>query len=279
MNVVTPTSLYEALDAKHTHPEARALAGGTDLFAQWQAGVAKPDTVIALERVHDLREIVVERDGVRVGAGVSHARLVREHEIAHTFPALAEAAQTVGAPAIRAMGTIGGNIANASPAADLPPALLAYDAQVMLASLRGTRSVPVSTFFVAYRRVDLAPDELIAAIWLPRPAPGTHARYLKVGTRAAQSIAKVALGAAVRLDDHGVIVHARMAAASVAAMPVRLAAVEDALVGMRLDAAAIGAAVAAAQASVAPIDDVRSTAEYRQRVLGRLVERFLRTLA
>ncbi len=275
MNVVTPASLADALRAKHAHPEARAIAGGTDLLAQWQAGVARPPMVIALERVHDLREISAEADGLRIGAGVTHARLIREHEVAHTYPALAEAAATVGAPAIRAMGTIGGNIANASPAADIPPALLAYDAHVIVISVRGERSVPLDRFFVGYRNVDLAPDELLAAVWMPRPRPGTHARYLKVGTRAAQSIAKVALGAAIGVDAARVVTHVRLAAASVAATPIRLHDVEAALIGRALDAATIAGASAAARASVTPIDDVRSTAAYRTRILGSLVERFL----
>ena len=212
---------------------------------------------------------------MRIGAGVTHARLIREHEVAHTYPALAEAAATVGAPAIRAMGTIGGNIANASPAADVPPALLAYDAQVIVVSVRGERSMPLDHFFVGYRTVDLAPDELIAAVWMPRPDAGTYARYLKVGTRAAQSIAKVALGAAIRVDAARVVTHVRMAAASVAATPIRLFDVEVALAGRVLDTAAMARAAAAARASVTPIDDVRSTAAYRTRVLGTLVERFL----
>jgi CO/xanthine dehydrogenase FAD-binding subunit len=279
MNVVTPSSLFDALRAKDAHPDARALAGGTDLFAQWQAGAARPETVIALERVHDLREITADRDGLRIGAAVSHARLIREHEVSHGYPALAAAAQTVGAPAIRAMGTIGGNIANASPAADLPPVLLAYDAQVVLVSLRGERSVPIAQFFTGYRRVDLAADELIAAVWLPRPADATHAAYLKVGTRAAQSIAKVALGAAVVLDASRAVVHVRMAAASVAATPVRLPEVEAAIAGCRLDAATIARAADVARTTVQPIDDVRSTAAYRARILGNLVERFLGSVA
>lgn len=274
MIVHTPASLAEALAIKAAHPAARALLGGTDLLAQWQAGTAKPDELIALEPLGELKRLEVTATGLAIGAGVTHSALAHDPAVGRTWPALAEAALTVGAPAIRNMGTIGGNLVNASPAADLPPALLAYDAEVEVASRRDTRRVAIAWFFTAYRRVDLGPDELVVAIHVPQPPGGAFSGYQKVGTRAAQSIARVALAGCLAMRA-GTVGHVRLAAASIAAIPTRLASVESLLLGRPLTPATLAEARALASSSVTPIDDVRSTAEYRRYALGALVERFL----
>lgn len=229
MNVHLATSLGDALQFKGAHPSARVLLGGTDLLAQWQAGAARPDEVLALESLPELQRIQHEDAGVTIGAGVSHFAIAHDEVLTRRLPALSLAARSVGAPAIQLMGTLAGNIANASPAADLPPSLLVYDARVLIASERGERQVALEWFYTGYRRLDLGPDELIVGVQVPWPAQGTSSAYLKVGTRAAQSIARVALAGRVSATD-GVVSHVRFAAASVAATPVRLTAVED-LVG------------------------------------------------
>ena len=275
MIVFTPSSLTEALELKAGHPDSRPLLGGTDLLAQWQAGVPKPAAVIALEPLRELRSVLVSAEGAVIGAGVTHHALAHDPGVRETWPALSEAALTVGAPAIRNMGTIGGNLVNASPAADLPPALLVYDAEVEIASTRATRRVAVAWFFTAYRRVDLGPDELVVAVRMPRPPTGARSAYYKVGTRAAQSIARVGLAGCLAMDG-AYVGHVRLAAASVAALPVRLTAVESFLRGRELTETTLTDARALAASCITPIDDVRSTAEYRRHAIGALTERFLR---
>jgi CO/xanthine dehydrogenase FAD-binding subunit len=272
--VHTPRTLAEALRLKAAHPAARPLLGGTDLLAQWQTGAARPDEVIALEPIAEMKAIVESDDGITIGAGATHHALAHHPGLASRLPALAEAARTVGAPAVRNMGTIGGNMANASPAADLPPALIVYDAEVDLASAEGTRCLPVEAFFTAYRRVDLAAGELITSIGVRWPAPGTYSAYYKVGTRAAQSIARVGVAGCVRLEG-GRVTHVRLAAASVAAVPLRLRAAEQRLLHQPLSHSAILETAAAAAAEITPIDDVRSTAAYRRFAVEQLVRRFL----
>lgn len=274
MNVHVAASLADALEFKRLHPAARPLLGGTDVLAQWQAGAARPDHVLALESLGELRQLHADEEGVTIGAGVSHYALGHDRTIEARLPALAHAARTVGAPAIQMMGTVGGNVANASPAADLPPALLVYGAQVIVASKRGERRVSMEWFHTGYRRVDVGPDELIVGVRVSWPAAGSYSAYWKVGTRAAQSIARVALAGCLTLRE-GSCAAVRFAAAAVAATPIRLAAVEDVVSGQPLSAALAARARATAASSISPIDDVRGSVEYRRHALGALVERFL----
>lgn len=274
MNVHVATSLPDALQFKGAHPAARVLLGGTDLLAQWQAGVARPEELLALEALDELRRTDADDEGLTIGAGVSHFTLAHDPIVTRRFPALAQAARTVGAPAIQSMGTLAGNLANASPAADLPPALLAYDAKVVTASERGERRIALEWFYTGYRRIDLAPDELIVGVHVPWPGQDSVSAYYKVGTRAAQSIARVALAARMELRD-GLAALVRFAAASVAPTPARLTAIEDLVSGQPLSAELAARARVAVAESISPIDDVRGTAAYRRHALAALVERFL----
>ena len=172
------------------------------------------------------------------------------------------------------MGTVGGNIANASPAADLPPALLAYGADVLVASADGQRRVPIDGFFTGYRRVDLTAHELLVGVFVPWPAAGAFSAYFKVGTRAAQSIARVGLAGCLTFKGR-IVERAVLAAASVAATPLRLTEAERMLTGEALTSAVARGASRLAGSSVSPIDDVRGSAAYRRYVVGSLVERFL----
>jgi CO/xanthine dehydrogenase FAD-binding subunit len=274
MNVHLATSLTDALRFKHQYPQARPLLGGTDLLAQWQAGVNRPEDVLALESLSELRRVEVDEDGITIGAGVSHFALAHHPTIEARLPALAHAARTVGAPAIQMMGTVAGNLVNASPAADLPPALLVYEAEVVVASERGERRIALERFYLGYRRTALDADELVVGVRLAWPDPSAGSAYYKVGTRAAQSIARVALAGCLSVRG-GLAVHVRFAAASVAATPVRLPAVEEAVSGRPLSEDLAARARVVASASVSPIDDVRGSAEYRRYALGALVERFV----
>jgi CO/xanthine dehydrogenase FAD-binding subunit len=192
------------------------------------------------------------------------------------FPLLAQAASWTGSIANQNRGTLGGNLANASPAADSSPALLAYDAEVTLISAAGSRTLPYSDFHLAYKKTALRADELIMSVTMRR-SPGGHAYIRKVGTRNAMAISKVVLAGVVDIED-GVISHLRLAAASLRETPARLYATEQALAGRRVDTDAITAARAALASEVKPIDDIRSTAQYRAAVAGNLLEEFLRGL-
>jgi CO/xanthine dehydrogenase FAD-binding subunit len=190
---------------------------------------------------------------------------------------LSQAASWTGSIANQNRGTIGGNIVNASPAADSPPALLAYDATLMLVSNAGQRTLPYSEFHLGYKKTALRPDELLYSIHLMRRYQ-TYIGYIrKVGTRNAQAISKVAL-AALALVEGGVVQDIRIAAASLRETPSRLTATEQSLVGKRIDAEAVAQARAALLAETCPIDDIRSTASYRSTVAANLLEEFLRSL-
>jgi len=267
---LAPRSLAEALDALAADPSLRPLAGCTDLLVAPPS--ASPSGVLDLLRVDELRGVREVEGGIEIGATTTFSELRSSPAIGARFPALAAAAATVGAWQIQNRATLGGNVVNASPAGDSLPVLLALEATMICAAAAGRREVPAEEFFVAYRKTALAPGELLVAIRLPAPAPGTVQKFRKVGTREAQAISKVVVALAARLEGGGVAA-ARLAAGSVAATPVRLRAAEAVLLGRAPDAATAGAAGHAAAGEVTPIDDVRSTADYRRFALERVVRR------
>jgi len=279
MIALVPRSLDQALALKAEHPDAVPLAGGTDLVAGWSGGAPRPETLLVLSGVKGLLPIELSQGKLRVGAGASHAALAADAGVRERFPALARAAASVGAPAVRNMGTVGGNLVTASPAADLPPALLAYGAEAVAASsARGGRRVPLDKFFVDYRNVALVPDELLVRVELPVPAPNARCWFEKVGTRKAQACSKVSIAVYVEIGSGNRLDTVRIAAGSVAPVPKRLPETEQALTGQTLTPELAAEAGEAASREVVPIDDVRSTAEYRKHVVGGLVERFLKSL-
>lgn len=273
--VRTPRTLEEALDLRAAMPEATVLAGGTDLMVMLEAGQIQPPAVLNLWGVSGLRFVEGSPEGgMRLGALTTFADLRRRPEIP---AALRDCAATIGAAQIQARATLGGNVVNASPAGDSLPMWLALDAVFELASRRGRRHVQASRFFLSYRRVDLAGDELLVAIHLPpwRGAWGEdHMVYRKVGTRMAQSISKVVLGGRLRLEE-GRVSEARLALGSVAPVPVRLRAVEDGLLGRAPDPDL----AERVPLDISPIDDVRSTAEYRAAVAKNVVRGWLESLS
>ena len=189
------------------------------------------------------------------------------------FPLLCQAARETGSIATQNRGTLGGNIANASPAADSPPAMLVYDAELELISTRGPRFVSYHGFHTAYKKMDLAEDELLSAIHLPRRTAVWRQYYRKVGTRRAQAISKVCFAGAA-LVESGVLRDVRIALGSVAPMPLRCVQTEEVLRGQQLNAAIVAAAQIAFDLEIAPIDDMRSTARYRARVARNLLAEF-----
>ncbi|MFO7653586.1 MAG: FAD binding domain-containing protein [Candidatus Krumholzibacteriia bacterium] len=275
-----PASLGEALRLLAEHGSSLVpVAGATDLLVEQKLGRPSPVAVLDLTGLAELREISLTGDRLRIGAAATFADLHAASLVVRHFPAIAAMARQVGSVAIQNRATLGGNLVTASPAADSPPVLIALDAAARLKSSAGERTVPLASFFTGYRQTARRPDELLVAVEVPLASEGSWQAFYKVGTRRAQAIAKVCLGASARRDPGGRLVDVRLAAGSVAPVPLPLRAVEAALVGRELTAATLeavtDAADAAAAGSVRPIDDVRSTAAYRLDVLVRLVGRFL----
>ena len=248
MDFIQPTTWEDALAAKAAAPGSVPIAGGTDVMVDLNFDRARPEAILDLTRVPELREWAAENGSVRLGAGVSYARVIAE--LGESLPGLAMASRTVGSPQIRNRGTIGGNLGSASPAGDAHPPLLAARAEVELASVRGTRRVPAREFFVAPKQSVLADDELIAAVQIPRVAGPEQ--FSKIGTRNAMVIAEAEEFLARLLDETGAWEDGK---------PLAEPALER-----------FGELVAAA---ARPIDDVRSTAAYRVHALGVLARRTL----
>jgi OHCU decarboxylase len=257
------------------------LAGGTDLMVLYAAGKLPARKLVSIWNLAELRRIEVRSDEISVGAGSTYTD-IREHEIiAREFPMLARVAGWTGGIANQNRGTLGGNIVNASPAADSLPALLAYDAGLILTSVRGERRVSYAEFHTGYKKTKLAPDELIQAICLPRRFSGYVSHARKVGSRNAQAISKVCIAALGRMADPDgirIIEDVRIALGSVAPVPLRLSETEKIVTGRKLDPSLISSARRTVAAEVQPIDDTRSTARYRAVVAGNLVAEFLELL-
>lgn len=274
-------SLEEALSLLAREPgQWTPFAGGTDLMVLLEAGKLPSRRFLSIWTIPELRQITSTGEAVLIGALATYTDLLRDDRLAAEFPLICAAARETGAVAIQNRGTVGGNIANASPAADLPPALLVYDAVLEIASVRGRRRVEYSRFHHGYKQMDLAPDELIVSVTIPRGRAAWRQMYRKVGTRRAQAISKICFAAAADIalppeSGSHQIRDIRIALGSVAPTVVRAVAAEAALRGRSLDVDTLRAARAALAQDMAPIDDIRSTAAYRQRVAGNLLEGFL----
>jgi CO/xanthine dehydrogenase FAD-binding subunit len=241
------------------------------------AGRLGADRLVSLWDVKELRFIEMRADRVVIGAGTTFSDLRASRVIGPDFPLLDKAAAWIGAIANQARATIGGNLVNGSPAADSSPALLVYDAEVELISVRGKRRIPYCEFHTGYKQNAMTADELMFAVHLPRRF-AEHRQYLrKVGTRRAMAISKVALGATALIKDD-VIQEVRMAAASLAPFPARLRKTEAALTGKPVGSGIVEPARRALLAEAQPIDDIRSTAEYRKQVGANLLQEFLESL-
>jgi CO/xanthine dehydrogenase FAD-binding subunit len=254
------------------------IAGGTDVMVLYSAGKLANRKLVNIWNIPELRQIGVFADRIRIGAACTYSAL-RAHEIvAQEFPLLARAASWTGGIANQNRGTLGGNIANASPAADSLPSLLVYDAEVTLISVRGERRVAYETFHTGYKKTALAGDELIRDISLPRRFAGYFSHARKVGARNAQAISKVCLAGLGQLS-HGAIQDVRLALGSVAPVPLRLNETERVIAGKEINSSLIDAARKSVMKEIRPIDDIRSNARYRAAVAGNLVAEFLEKLA
>ena len=286
--IETPGTLAEAFAVLSTSTAAdpiTPIAGGTDVMVRINGEIGEPpERMLDLSRLDGLRGIAVDGTAVVLGALTTYTEVRGSGVCREHLPALVEASATIGAAQIQNRGTLGGNIANASPAGDTLPVLLALDAAIVVGGPRGERSIAADDFWVAYRRTALAPDELILRIRIPL-AGGREARFRKVGTRRAQAISKVVMvlswreagaaggglaSGAAAWDD------VRLALGSVADRPIRARATEASLTGAGPTPETADAAAAALAAEIEPIDDVRSTADYRRAVAARVLHRMIR---
>ncbi|MFN2492516.1 MAG: xanthine dehydrogenase family protein subunit M [Pyrinomonadaceae bacterium] len=275
----TPQNLDEALTLRAREPGVwHPFAGGTDLMVLLEAGKLPHKNYLNLWKISDLRGMEVSAEHVTLGALTTYTEVQAHPVLRDEFPMLCQAASETGGLAIQNRGTLGGNIVNASPAADSPPALLAYEAEVELISLNSARWVAYKDFHTGYKLTIMQPEELLARIRVPRNTGAMIQYYRKVGTRKAQAISKVCFAATARVTK-GTVEDARMALGSVAPIPLRCIKTEDVLRGRRLDGGAIEKARAELAAEIVPIDDIRSTRNYRLRVALNLLEDFLQQLA
>jgi len=272
MRAVSPKSLDEAIRYLSDHPELRPVAGCTDLL------VADTDQIASLPGVMDLLS-VPELQGIRwvgetleIGATTTFSEIGAAKTVQQNFPSLAQAAAQIGGWQIQNRATLGGNMANASPAGDSLPVLLALDAAVVLVGPLGERTMAYSEFHVGYRETAIQPGEIIGRVRLPRPRPDTVQLFRKVGTREAHAISKVVVALSARVVDEQIVEY-RLAAGSVAPVPVRLTVVEEAVLGCPANTDTADLAGRLAAESVEPIDDVRSTAAYRRFALANVVRR------
>ena len=274
-----PRTLDEALALLRDEPGAwRPFAGGTDLMVLLEAGKLEHRKFFSIRHLSELGGVGESDGGVRIGALTTYTGVRRSDLLARHFPLLGLAARETGGIAIQNRGTVGGNIANASPAADTPPALLVYGAEVELVSASGARRVPYSEFHTGYKRTVMRADELIAAVHLPRPGEGARHYYRKVGTRRAQAISKVCFAALAEAGG-GALGEVRIALGSVAPVVLRCPRTEAVLKGRRVDGELLRAASEELAREITPIDDVRSTARYRARVARNLLGEFLSGLS
>ncbi|MFI5056684.1 MAG: FAD binding domain-containing protein [Candidatus Acidiferrales bacterium] len=274
-----PRDLAAALERMAREPGAwKPFAGGTDLMVLLEAGKLSHRKFVSIWGLPELRGIDVTPAHVTLGALTTYTELRRHEIITRECPLLCQAAAETGSIATQNRGTLGGNIANASPAADSPPALLVYDAELELVSARGVRWVPYHGFWSGYKQMDLRSDELIRSIRLPREKSGWKQYYRKVGTRRAQAISKVCFAGAARVDA-GRIVDVRIALGSVAPTVLRAVETEKKLRGKRLSPAILHAAQEVLAREIAPIDDMRSTSRYRRRVAQNLLAEFCEVLS
>jgi carbon-monoxide dehydrogenase medium subunit len=257
--------LGEALKAKREYGEkAKLLAGGTDLMVLLKERKLKTEAVISLRHLHELNFIRENREGVTLGALVSHTDVATSAVVRRRFPDLAEACLQIGAKQIQNLGTVGGNLCNASPAADTAPPLFLLDAVLALASTDGERRVPIHEFFVGPRKTVLKADEILKEIFIPKISGRRGATYLKLGRRQAMEIAIVGLGMAIHLNGSDQIVsECRIAMGSVAPTVLRARSAEAVLREKEITGDLVDEVAAVAADAARPISDVRASAEYR----------------
>jgi carbon-monoxide dehydrogenase medium subunit len=278
MDYRSPGTVKEAVDLLAAHNgAAHVLAGGTDLLVKLRAGVVAPELVVDLKAIPQLRGIAADANGFRIGAATSCAEIGEHAALAAAWPGVVEALQLIGSTQIQGRASLGGNLCNASPAADSVPALIAAGAVCEVAGPGGERQVPVEKIVTGPGKTSLARGEFVVAFRLPKPRPRSGDAYLRLIPRTEMDIAVVGVGVAMTLDAAGVCTHARVGLGAVAPTPLLVEDAAKALIGTRVDAAALAALAAATSAACKPIDDKRGTVAYRIKVAGVLARRAAQT--
>ena len=276
MEVLRPSAPKDAVRMLERHPNAIPLAGGTDFMVAWNAGELNGKTVLDLSALKDWTRIRALKSGLRFGSLVNHWQIQKNPRVQKAFPLLVDACGTIGGAQIQIRGTLGGNIANASPAGDSFPALAVYEALIRTVSPQGERTIPFSEIFTGVKKTSLGPSELIEAIEIPcltsRPR---RQKFWKVGTRAASAISKTVASGLLWLKRDGSVRELRFALGSMAPTVRRLRSVEAFVVGKKPTGKMLDQACALLEKDVSPIDDIRSTAEYRMEVSKNLLRSFL----
>lgn len=270
-----PETLSEVLRFLSDEPGVwRLFAGGTDLMVLLESGKLDHRNFLGIAHLGELRGIVDGEGALDIGALTTFSQIRKDPLVAKLFPLLAQAASQVGAVAIQNRATIGGNIMNASPAGDSLPVLLAYDADVELISSAGVRWVHYANFHTGYKKMAAQSNELLARVRLPKVAPWTRQYFRKVGARAAQAISKLCMAGLIRMEGDKIL-DCRIALGSVAPTPLRCVKTEAALKGQVVTPKLVAHAQSVLMSEITPIDDIRSTAEYRRRVAQNLLGEFL----
>lgn len=272
MRYEKPTSV-EAATALLAGQGARVLAGGTDLLVQMRSRILSPDVVVDIKGIEETRRITKEDGGYRIGAAVSGAELKEHPTLSKDWPGMVEGANLIGSTQVQGRATLGGNLCNGSPAADSVPGLIAAGAKATIAGPSGRRELPVEDIMLAPRKLALAPGEFILSFKIPAKAPHTSDAYLRFIPRTEMDIAVVGCGVALTLDGAGTCTAARVALGAVAPRPLLVDDAAKALVGTKLDEAALTKLEAAARAACKPIDDKRGTVEFRIDIAGVLARR------
>lgn len=276
-DLVVASTVRHALEALSCHgPRARVLAGGTDLLVELKSAAAAPQVVVDISRLGELKALGQDERGLVIGALVTHAEIARSDLVRRLCPALAEAARRIGAEQTRNLGTLGGNLANAVPCMDTGPALVALEARVALVSLGGRREMPLEAFFVAPRRTQCAPGEILYEVVVPATSLGKASAFRKAGLRRGQAIALVNACAALRVDpERSIILEPSIALGAVAPTVMRAREAESFLDGRAVSWEAIAEAARIAAAQCRPISDFRASAGYRRELAEVLVRRAL----
>lgn len=273
--ITLPTTVDECVKAlSQGNGAAKLVAGGTDLLPQMKNGLLHPGVVVDLSGVAPLRALAADAKGLRVGAAVTARTLERDARVRGPYAALADSGALVGSVQVRNLATLGGNLCNAAPSADMAPPLLALEAEAVIAGPRGQRRMPIASFFTGVRQTVLGPDELLVELVIPAPGPRSGGSYIRHTPRRELDIAVVGVASQVTLTD-GVCSRARIALAAVAPTPVRAAAAEQALEGQPLTPERIEQAAALAVEAARPISDQRGSAEFRRHLVRVLTRRTL----
>ena len=270
---ISPTSLSEAQQAISDGAASSWLAGGTDLLVGIRLGARDPFRVVDVKRIPELTSVEVGETSVRIGAAASAFDVLHHSDVASLFPGLADALDLIGSTQIQGRCSAGGNLCNASPAADSIPALIANSAQCRVLGSDGERTLAAEDFVVGPNQNALVPGELLVELILPRPAAGTSDAYLRLTPRTEMDIAVAGAAVSITVDESGTCTAAKVAIGAVAPRALLVERAAEALVGSQLDQPDIETAVAAVRAAAAPISDKRGTAEYRTHVIGVLVKR------